>query len=179
MREIEPEFHRIIPDGDEFERLQCKRCRFIHYENPKIIVGAVIEDSAGRIVMCRRAIEPQRGLWTIPAGFMELGESPDEGAAREAWEEARAKIEIRDLLAVYTIRHIDQVHMMYRAILVDDHIEPGPESLEVEKFDWRDIPQKELAFPSVHWSLAHYNQVRSVANFAPFGNPPQPYFSFR
>ncbi len=169
--QISPDFERTVPDGDERERMVCKRCSFIHYDNPKIVVGAVVVDHDDKIVLCRRAIEPQRGLWTIPAGFMELGETPEQGAQREAMEEACANIEIRDMLALYTIPHISQVQIMYRARLVDPDISAGIESLEVMKVDWDDIPWKELAFPSVHWSLRHYDMVRSVNNFAPFGNP--------
>lgn len=161
----------MVPDGDDHVRDVCNRCGFIHYINPKLVVGSVVEAPDGRILLCRRAIEPQSGLWTIPAGFMELGESPAEGAAREAWEEARTKIVIRDLLAVYTITHISQVQMMYRATLPEMAFEPGPESLEVALFAWEDIPWKELAFPSVHWVLRQWYEARNLSNFQPYGNP--------
>ncbi len=166
----EPNFHRTVPDGDEFERLVCKRCDFIHYENPKIIAGAVIEHQ-GQLLLCRRAIEPRAGYWTVPAGFMELGETPNEGAARESFEEARATIEVGSLLGVYTVKRISQVHMMYRAKMTDPHFEPGPESREVALFKWEDIPWPELAFPSVTWALRDYHKVRGVDDFAPFSNP--------
>ncbi len=166
-----PDFKRTIPDGDERERLVCRRCSFIHYDNPKIVVGAVITDPEDRIVLCRRAIEPQRGLWTIPAGFMELGETPEGGAIREAMEEACAHIRICDMLALYTLPHISQVQIMYRATLIDPDISPGLESLDVMKVSWNDIPWDELAFPSVLWSLRHFDQVRDQKHFAPFGNP--------
>ena len=166
-----PDFQRIIPDGDDHVRDVCRSCGFIHYINPKLVVGAVITDDRGRFVMARRAIDPQKGLWTIPAGFMELGESPAEGAAREAMEEACAKITITDLLAVYTIPHISQVQMMYRATLDDPDIAPGMESLDVGLFDWDMIPWKDIAFPSVHWALRHYRDAVGKADFAPFTNP--------
>jgi ADP-ribose pyrophosphatase YjhB (NUDIX family) len=163
-------FGRRVPDGDDHERAVCGTCGFISYENPKIIAGAVVEHQ-GKILMCRRAIEPRAGFWTIPAGFMELGETPPEGAAREAWEEARAKIEIRDLLAVYTVKRISQVHMMYRATLKENSFDVGPESSEVRLFGWDDILWDELAFPSVHWVLGHYRESQDQENIAPFTNP--------
>lgn len=163
-------FHQKVPDGDERERLVCRDCGFIAYENPRIIAGAVVEHE-GKILMCKRAIQPQRGMWTIPAGFLEQGEAPEEGAVREAYEEATARIEIIDLLAIYSVRHISQVHMMYRARLLDPNIEPGLESEEVAMYSWDDIPHQQLAFPSVHWVLDHYAQARGRTDFAPFTNP--------
>ncbi|SDD34988.1 NUDIX hydrolase [Kordiimonas lacus] len=163
-------FHHTVPEGDERERLVCRDCGFIAYENPRIIAGSVVEHD-GKILLCKRAIFPQKGKWTIPAGFLEVGESPDEGAAREAYEEAMAHIEIRDLLAVYSVRHISQVHMMYRATLKSPDFAPGIESQEVGLFAWDDIPWDELAFPSVHWVLGHYREAQGKSGFAPFTNP--------
>ncbi len=149
----------------------CTRCGFIHYENPKIIVGSVATWE-GKILLCRRAIEPRRGFWTLPAGYMELNETPEEGALREAWEEARAKLAIGDLLAVYTIRHISQVQLFYRAELLSPEVEAGPESLEVGLFAPDAIPNDELAFPSVSWALAHHAEALSAAGpWAPRTNP--------
>ena len=130
---------RMIPEGDDRQRLVCTDCGFINYENPKIVVGSVAawED---RILLCRRAIEPSKGLWTLPAGYMELNETTAEGAKREAWEEARARIEIDCLLAVYEIPRISQVQLIYRARLRSPDVEPGPESLEVGLFRWDEIP---------------------------------------
>lgn len=167
-------FKRQVPAGDDRERLVCSDCGFINYENPRVIAGSVVEHE-GKILLCRRAIFPQKGRWTIPAGFLELGEAPHEGAAREAYEEATADIEIIDLLAVYSVRHISQVHMMYRARLRSPDIAPGIESLEVGLFAWDDIPWDELAFPSVHWVLGHYREVRGKTGFAPFTNPDERY----
>ena len=121
--------------------------------------------------MCRRAIEPRKGWWTIPAGYLELGETPEEGAAREAWEEARAKIAIDDLLAVYTVRHISQVQMLFRARLLDPHVEAGPESEEVALVAWDALPWDELAFPTVRWVLEHFDARRGQPAAPPFGNP--------
>lgn len=168
--QLKDNFSRRIPKGDDHERLVCENCDFIHYENPKLIAGAVVT-FGDKILLCKRAIQPQKGLWTLPAGFMELGESPMEGAAREAWEEARAKITVGDLLAVYTVKRISQVHMFYRATLDHDTIEPGPESLDVQLFRWSEIPWKFLAFPSVKWALKDFEKVYGETNFAPFTNP--------
>lgn len=163
-------FNRTIPDGDDHERMVCSDCGFIAYENPKVIAGSVVT-FGDKFLLCKRAIHPQKGKWTIPAGFLEMGETPAEGAAREAWEEARAKIEIIDLLAVYTVKRISQVHMMYRASLPEAQFEPGPESLEVALFAWDDIPWDDLAFPSVHWALNNFQAVAGKDSFAPFTNP--------
>jgi ADP-ribose pyrophosphatase YjhB (NUDIX family) len=165
-------FSQKTPEGDDHSRAVCGDCGFIAYENPKIIAGSVVEYN-GQILLCRRAIEPRRNFWTIPAGFMELGETPMEGAAREAWEEARAKIEIRDLLAIYTVKRISQVHLMFRAKLSEPVFEAGPESLEVRLFDWDDIPRDALAFPSVHWALDHYRNSLGSDIIAPYTNPTQ------
>jgi ADP-ribose pyrophosphatase YjhB (NUDIX family) len=161
---------RTIPDGDDRERLTCPDCGFIAYENPKMVAGSVV--SVGdRIMLCRRAIEPRSGFWTLPAGFLELHETPEEGAMREAWEEARARIAINALLAVYSVPRISQVQLIYRATLAEPGFEAGPESLEVALFDWADIPWDELAFPSVRWALDEYKARLGEAVFAPGVNP--------
>lgn len=158
-----------IPDGDNRPRNVCDTCGFIAYVNPKIVVGAVAA-SGGRILLCRRAIDPRKGHWTIPAGFLEEGESLEQGAAREAREEANAEIAIDALLAVYSVPHISQVQIFYRAALLTGAT-PGIESLETRLFAWDDIPWNDLAFPSVHWALHAYRSVLGKAEFAPFGNP--------
>jgi len=161
---------RAIPAGDDRERLTCPDCGFIAYENPKIVTGSVV--SVGdRILLCRRAIEPRKGYWTLPAGFLELHETPEEGAMREAWEEANAKIAINALLGVYSVPRISQVQLMYRATLAEPGFSAGPESLEVQLFDWADIPWAELAFPSVRWALDEYRTQLGRAVFAPAVNP--------
>lgn len=167
----EPSFETRIPEGDNRQRQVCTDCGFIAYENPKVVVGAVVEDGE-RILLCRRAINPRRGFWTLPAGFMELHETAEAGAAREAWEEARARIEISQLLAAYTIPRLSQVQLIYRARLSDPAIGAGPESLEVGLFAHADIPWGELAFPSVRWAITQYMEIRHLAAFQPFGNPP-------
>ncbi len=146
------ELLRRRPDGDEHERLVCSACGRIHYQNPVLVVGSVCLHQ-GRVLLCRRAIAPRKGLWTIPAGFLELGESPEEGAVREAFEEARARIRILGLLAVYSVRRIGQIQLIYLSRLAAPGFAPGPESLEVELFEPDRIPWQELAFPTVHWAL--------------------------
>ena len=161
---------RTIPHGDNRQRLVCPDCDYIAYENPKVVVG-VVATWEDKLLMCRRAIEPRRGYWTLPAGFMEMGETPQEGAAREAWEEARAELEIIDLLAVYSLRHISQLQLFYRASLSSPNVSPGPESEEVGLFSFDRLPAVELAFPSVHWAIRHFQEVRGLAAFPTFGNP--------
>jgi ADP-ribose pyrophosphatase YjhB (NUDIX family) len=162
---------RTIPAGDDRERLTCPDCGFIAYENPKMVAGSVVSVD-GKIMLCRRAIDPRKGFWTLPAGFLELHETPEEGAKREAWEEARARIAIDALLAVYSVPRISQVQLIYRATLAEPGFEPGPESLEVVLFDWTEIPWTELAFPSVKWALDEYRTRLGQAVFAPGVNPP-------
>ena len=163
--------HRKVPEGDNRERLVCNDCGFIYYANPKLVVGAVVESDDGRILLCRRAIEPGHGLWTIPAGFMELDETPLDGALREAEEEACAKIAIDALLAIYSIPRISQVQMIYRAKLVGTAFGAGVESLEVKLFSWNEIPWEKLAFPTVHWALLQFEQMKGKIDFAPLANP--------
>jgi len=163
-------FRREVPQGDDRERLVCQSCGFIHYQNPLVVVGSVTT-SGDRVLLCRRAIEPRDGYWTIPAGYLELGESAEDGARREAVEEANARIEIDALLGVYSIPHVNQVQLIYRARLASPDISPGPESREVRLFGWDEIPWSELAFPSVHWSLRHHREVDGIGTFAPFTAP--------
>lgn len=166
---VQIRFELATPEGEDRERQVCQTCGFINYVNPKIVVGSVIvhED---KFVLCRRAIHPRKGFWTLPAGFMEEHETVEAGAAREAMEEACAKIEIDGLLAVYSVPHISQVHMMFRARLLAPEIAAGPESLEVGLFAWDEIPWSELAFPSAKWALDHYRAWQGGAA-GPFGNP--------
>jgi len=164
-------FSRRRIDGDTFERMVCDNCGFVRYDNPRIVVGSVCVWGE-RVLLCRRAIEPRRGFWTLPAGYLELNESAEAGARREAWEEARARIAVDDLIGVYSLPHISQVQLIFRARLESDDVSPGPESETVRLFDWRDVPRRALAFPSVHWALDHYRQVKDRRDFAPFRGPP-------
>ncbi len=162
---------RAIPEGDNRERLVCADCGFIDYQNPKVVVG-VVATWRGRFLMCKRDIEPRRGFWTIPAGYLELGETADAGARREAWEEAQARLEIDALLAVYNIPRISQVQLIYRARLTSPDVAAGVESQEVRLFDWADIPWQDIAFPSVHWALNRHREVDGGGAFQPGTNPP-------
>jgi ADP-ribose pyrophosphatase YjhB (NUDIX family) len=162
---------RRTPPGEDRERLVCADCGYIAYENPKIVVGSVpIWD--GRILMCRRAIEPRKGWWTLPAGYLELHETAAEGAVREAMEEACADIALDQLLAIYNIPRLSQVQLIYRSHLVTPDIAPGIESLEVKLFAWEEIPWDDIAFPSVHWALHDWRETRDLPAFAPRTNPP-------
>lgn len=163
-------FNTLVPEGDDKERLVCGDCGFIFYDNPKIVTGAVVT-YGDKFLLCKRAIEPRVGYWTLPAGFMELGETPMEGAMREAYEEATASIAIKDMLAVYSVKRISQVQMFFRATLTDPDIKPGIESTDVGLYTWDEIPWDNLAFPSVHWALNHFREVEGKDGFAPFTNP--------
>src|SRR5262249_15756389 len=144
---------------------------YIAYENPKVVVGSVCLWE-GKILLCRRAINPRSGFWTLPAGYMELNETSLDGARREAWEEAGATIEIERLLAVYNIPRLSQVQLIYLARLTSPRIEAGPESAEVGLFGWTDIPWSDIAFPSVRWALEHYRAGMGEAGYAVQANPP-------
>ncbi len=172
-----PKFTNRRPDGDLLERSVCERCGFVDYQNPKVVVGAVVLQGS-KILMCRRAIEPRKGYWTLPAGYLELYETTEEGARREALEEACAKIEIDRVLAVFSLAHISQIQVLYRARLADPHIEAGPESTEVGLFGWDEIPWTEIAFPSVVWTLAALKRNWGKDDFAPATNPPEGAFAF-
>lgn len=162
---------RTVPEGDNVERLVCPDCGFVNYENPKIVVGTVATWE-GRILLCRRNIPPRKGYWTIPAGYMELNETTEAGARREAMEEANAELQDLQVLAIYNIPRISQVQIIYRGALATPHVAAGPESQAVDFFDWHDIPWDDLAFPSVHWALNHFAEIRHLESHPPFGNPP-------
>lgn len=164
-----PNFVRTVPDGDTLERAVCRQCGFVHYDNPRIVVGSVVR-AAGGILLCRRAIPPREGFWTIPAGYLELGETPQNGAAREAKEEACAEIVVKDLLAIYSVPRLSQVQLIWRATL-EGHIAAGEETLEARLFAPDDIPWNELAFPSVHWALTHDYTAEDGTGMPPFTNP--------
>jgi len=149
---------RRIPEGDNRARPVCTRCDEIHYINPTTVVGAVCIHE-GQFLLCVRAIEPRRGYWTVPAGFLEQNESCEDGARRETMEEANATINIDRLLGVYNIVHISQTQLLYLAHLDDGKFSPGPESLETALFDYDDIPWDEIAFPTVRWALRHAKKM--------------------
>ncbi|MDB5399926.1 MAG: hydrolase [Rhodopila sp.] len=166
-------FIRSIPEGDNRERLVCTDCGYVAYENPKIVVGSVVV-AGGRVLMCRRAIEPRKGFWTLPAGYMELGETLEEGAAREALEEAEAVIAIEGILGVFSIARIGQVQVIFRARFRDPGppvFGAGPESLDVRLFNPDEIPWDDIAFPSVHWALDAWRKAGVGPIGKPAGNP--------
>jgi ADP-ribose pyrophosphatase YjhB (NUDIX family) len=162
-----------IPEGDNRERTICAECGYILYDNPKIVVGSVARWGE-RVLLCRRSIDPRRGFWTLPAGYLELNEATSAGAEREAWEEAQARIAIDGLLAIYDIPRISQVQLIYRARLLNPSVAAGPESLEVGLFAWDEIPWPEIAFPSVHWALRHWREARATGDFTTRTRPPEP-----
>jgi ADP-ribose pyrophosphatase YjhB (NUDIX family) len=166
-----PDFIREIPVGDNRERAVCRSCGHIAYENPKIVVGSVVAHR-DRVLLCRRAIEPRRGYWTLPAGYLEMGETPEAGAIREALEEAEAHITLDGLLAIFSISRIGQVQLIYRARFSGrPDFAPGPETEEAALFGWEDVPWDEIAFPSVRWALSASRTNALGPLGAPAGNP--------
>jgi ADP-ribose pyrophosphatase YjhB (NUDIX family) len=150
-----------IPPGDQLPRHICDSCGTIHYQNPRLVVGCV-PDCQGKILLCRRAIEPRRGFWTVPAGFMENGETLQQAAARETHEEALAKVEIGSLLTVVHVLHAQQVHVFFRATLKEPDFGAGIESLEAMLVDPKDIPWSDIAFPSTDYTLKRYLEDRAA-----------------
>ncbi len=153
-----------IPEGDDRERFVCGSCELVHYVNPRVIVGC-LPVYEGRVLLCRRAIEPRRDYWTLPAGFMENGETTLQGAARETWEEARAKVSNLDLYRVFDVPHISQVYMFYRCNLDDGNYGVGPESLETGLYTRDEIPWDRIAFPVVNETLKAYFDDETSGHF--------------
>ena len=145
-----------IPQGDNRERCVCTQCHTIHYVNPRIIAGC-LPTFEGKILLCKRAIEPRKGFWTLPAGFMEEGETLEEGAMRETLEEAGINVGCEQLLTSISVPHISQVHVFFLSNMTSiDHAQSTSESLDVKLFDIKDIPWQEIAFPTVNKTLKHY-----------------------
>jgi ADP-ribose pyrophosphatase YjhB (NUDIX family) len=153
-----------VPPGDNRPRHCCDQCGTIHYQNPKIVAGCIPEWE-GQILLCRRAIEPRYGLWTLPAGFMENGETSVQAAVRETLEEATARVDIHGLYALFNLPHVNQVYMMFRSRLLDLDFGPGEESLEVALFNEADIPWDQLAFPTIRQTLQLYFRDREAGLF--------------
>lgn len=153
-----------VPEGDDRDRFVCDNCGAIHYINPKVIVGclATFED---QVLLCRRAIEPRSGLWTLPAGFMENGETTKEGAARETWEEARGRVSGMELYRVFDVPYISQVYMFYRCALEHGEHAAGPESQETALFTEASVPWDEIAFPVVRHTLKDFFADRDRGDF--------------
>ncbi len=155
---------REIPQGDNRLRNVCNNCHVIHYENPKVVTGCIPEWE-NKILLCKRAIEPRYGRWTLPAGFMENGESNREGAARETFEEANAKLMNMTLFSVFSIAHINQIYTMYRGELVGGKASAGIESLEVALLEEKEIPWEEIAFKVIEENLKLYYQDKATGIF--------------
>lgn len=153
-----------IPPDDNRERAICAVCGTIHYENPLNVVGTV-PVWHDKVLLCRRNIEPRRGFWTLPAGFMELGETTAEGAIRETVEEAGARIDLHGLFAVLNVVRVGQVHLFYRATLRDTDFAPGAETLEARLFAEDEVPWEELAFRTVCETLLRYFEDRRRGQF--------------
>jgi ADP-ribose pyrophosphatase YjhB (NUDIX family) len=150
-----------VPADDNRERATCTACAEIHYENPINVVGTV-PVWGDQVLLCRRNIEPRFGFWTLPAGFLELGESLAEGALRETVEEAGARIELQELLTVLNVVRVGQVHFFYRARMLDTHLDPGPETIEARLFREDEVPWDELAFRTVRQTLEHFFAERRL-----------------
>ena len=150
--------YRLPDDGDTRERAICSACQTVHYENPLNVVGTVPfwGETGEQVLLCKRNIEPRRGKWTLPAGFMELGETTAQGAARETDEEAGASIELLDLFTVMNVVRVGQVHLFYRARLLSAHFQPGHETMEASLFTEDTIPWDEIAFRTVRETLERY-----------------------
>ena len=159
--------YRLPDDGDTKERAICTACHTVHYENPLNVVGTVPawgEDGA-QVLLCKRNIEPRRGKWTLPAGFMELGETTEQGAARETDEEAGAQFEMQGLFSVMNVVRVGQVHLYYRARLLSTKFNPGHETMEARLFTEAEIPWDEIAFHTVEQTLQRYFEDRRKGSF--------------
>lgn len=162
----------VVPPDDTRPRYVCGQCGVIHYQNPKMVVGSIPvwqRDGETQILLCKRAIEPRRGYWTLPAGFMENNETTSEAARRETLEEAGARLELHQLFSLLNVPHAHQVHMFYRATLLDLDYCAGIESLEVRLFSEAEIPWDDIAFPTVAHTLKYFfadlEKVRHGGNF--------------
>jgi len=153
-----------VPHNDDRRRHVCPDCATVHYQNPRIVTGClpVWQDS---VLLCRRAIEPRKGYWTVPAGFMELDETVEQGAIRETWEEARARVEILAPYSMFSLPHVNQLYIIFRARLSDPNFEPGPESEDVQLFTEQDIPWNDLAFGTVRQTLTFFFADRASGRF--------------
>lgn len=156
--------YRVPDDGDIKQRAVCPSCQLIHYENPLNVVGTV-PHLGDRVLLCKRNIEPRWGKWTLPAGFMELGETTSEGAARETDEEAGAEIELEGLFTIINVARVGQVHLFYRARLLSDKFDPGHESLEARLYAEHEIPWDEIAFKTVKETLELFFADRRAGHF--------------
>jgi ADP-ribose pyrophosphatase YjhB (NUDIX family) len=157
--------HYQVPADDNRERAVCTACGEVHYENPLNVVGTV-PVWGDQVLLCRRNIEPRYGLWTLPAGFMELGETTEQGALRETVEEAGAHIDMQGLFTMINVVRVGQVHLFYRARMLDTHLDPGPETIEARLFREDEIPWDQLAFRTVRETLQHFFADRTAGSFS-------------
>jgi ADP-ribose pyrophosphatase YjhB (NUDIX family) len=155
---------RRVPPGDSLPRYLCDACGSIHYQNPRLVVGT-LPDWEGKVLLCRRAIEPRYGYWTLPAGFMENDETTGEAALRETLEEAGARVELSAPFSMISVPRVNQVHLFYRARLLHLDFKPGVESLEVALYDEAEVPWREIAFRTVGATLKHWFADRARGAF--------------
>ena len=167
-------FQPQVPPGDSVSRMVCNQCNWIHYDNPRVIVTGLCTWQ-NQVLLCRRAIAPRYGFWTLPGGFMETGETIEEGARREVREEARAEVDVETLLATYTVFRIGQVHMIFHAAMGSSEFEAGPESLDVQLFPLTEesIPWDDLAFPVNDWALRDFLSLSGEPPAQPFTTRPE------
>lgn len=159
-----------VPPGEDRLRAVCEGCAVVHYRNPRVVVAALVTWGE-RILLCRRAIEPRSGYWTLPGGFLELGETTRAGARREAREEAGVEVSLGQLHAVYELTHVEQVQLVYRGVLPGPELAPGVESLAAQLFAPSELPWDALAFPTVGWALRYHLQVAGQVIYPPHSNP--------
>lgn len=156
--------HQSIPDGDQMPRMVCRQCGHVHYVNPKVVTGCIPQWN-GKIMLCKRGIEPRLGHWTLPAGFLELGESCIQGAARETWEEARSRVDIGPLFSFINVLYIGQIHLFYLAQMRSSDFETTPESTEIMLVDEDEVPWDDLAFATVRFTLKRFFEDRRRGQF--------------
>ena len=156
---------RRVPPGDSLPRYVCDQCGEIHYQNPRLVVGCIPEQD-GKMLLCRRAIEPRYGYWTLPAGFMENGETTRQGALRETLEEAGARVELGAAFSMISVPRVNQVHLFFLSRVADLEVKPGAETLEIRLFDESEIPWQEIAFRTVAMTLRHWFADRAAGRHA-------------
>jgi len=153
-----------VPEGDDRQRHVCPACGHIHYINPRLVVGCIVEWK-NKVLLCQRAIEPMYGMWTAPAGFLEAGETAADGAKRETHEEAKAAVEIIAPYTLFNLTFINQIYLMFRARLIDGRFDVGTESLAVRLFAEDEVPWDEIAFTAIRRTLGHYFEDRKTGDF--------------
>jgi len=153
-----------VPPGDDRERFMCEHCETVHYVNPRVVTGCLVTWD-DQVLLCKRAIQPRLGYWTLPAGFLEHGEAAENGAVRETWEEARAAVVVDDLYTIFSLPHISQIYMFYRARLERPEFAAGDETADIGLFREHDVPWDELAFPVIRETLEHYFHDRVREHF--------------